>query len=252
MPTVTPIAATTDEWRLLSSLEDGPRKVGGDMGKHDFLMLLSAQLRYQDPLEPVKDSDFAAQLAQFSALEQMENMNQTLAAMSTYQAYSLVGKLVLATAYIGDTLSELYGLVDSVFTEDGVTYAQIAGYRVPVSAITDVIDNTTMLTPAMLIETSNNLIGRVVKAQLGDKQIEGVVTGVFVDDGQMYARIRTEETDEVTEAPIGCIYDIRQAGYTEPAAAETTADDEAVTGDETVAGDEEIIDEQEITGGTVL
>ena len=54
------------------------RNVGSIMGKNDFLMLLSAQLRHQDPLNPQSDSEFAAQLAQFSALEQMQNMSETL------------------------------------------------------------------------------------------------------------------------------------------------------------------------------
>ena len=203
-----------EDWRTLSSLKPD-RKVGGDMGKHDFLMLLSAQLRYQDPLEPLKDSDFAAQLAQFSALEQMENMNQTLAAMSSYQAYGLVGKFAVATAYVEGVLSEIPGVIDCVFTKDGVTFAQIGDYAVPISAITDVYDNSNMLTPQMLIETSNNLIGRVVKAQVDKSEIEGVVTGVFVDDGNLWARIADSTSGKVHEVQVGCIYDIRRPGLVE-------------------------------------
>jgi len=48
------------------------------LGKDDFLRLLVAQLRNQDPLNPVKGEDFAAQLAQFSSLEQLQNMNTNL------------------------------------------------------------------------------------------------------------------------------------------------------------------------------
>ena len=61
------------------------RKAGSEMGKHDFLMLLAAQLRYQDPMEPKNDSDFAAGLAQFSSLEQMQNMNASLSVMANQQ-----------------------------------------------------------------------------------------------------------------------------------------------------------------------
>jgi len=210
-----PISSTytvPEEWRMLTSSNIDTRKTGGDMGKHDFLMLLSAQLRYQDPLEPMKDSDFAAQLAQFSALEQMENMNQTLAAMSNYQAFGLAGKLVVASAYVDGVLTNIFGTVDAVFTQDGVTYAQIQGLMVPVSAITDVIDNSNALTPAMLIETSNNLIGRSVKAQYDKKEITGTVTGLFVDDGDLWVRIYDESSGKETAVPIGCIYDIRQSG----------------------------------------
>ena len=213
-----------DEWRALSTYKPD-RKVGGDMGKHDFLMLLSAQLRFQDPLEPVKDSDFAAQLAQFSALEQMENMNQTLAAMSNYQAYSLVGKLVIATGYVDGVLSELYGTVECIFTRDGVTYAQIGDHPVPINNISVVFDSTSMLTPQMLIETSNNLIGRVVKAQVEKVVIEGVVTGVFVDDGNLWARIAESSSGKVYEVQVGCIYDIKQPGTVEPPVGEEEPDD---------------------------
>lgn len=57
---------------------DERRQFDRVMGKDDFLKLLSQQLRYQDPLEPVKDTQFVAQLAQFSALEQMQNLGRQM------------------------------------------------------------------------------------------------------------------------------------------------------------------------------
>lgn len=48
------------------------------LGKNDFLNLMMAQLKYQNPLDPMDGTEYAAQLAQFSSLEQMTNMNDTL------------------------------------------------------------------------------------------------------------------------------------------------------------------------------
>jgi len=194
-----------------SAKEGSNRNVGGIMGKNDFLMLLSAQLRYQDPLNPQSDGDFAAQLAQFSSLEQMQNMNETLNAMAGYQAYSLIGKYVIATAYVDGLLSEIPGIVDSIFTREGITFAQIGEFIVPISTITDVFDSGSLLTPDTLIQTSNNLIGRTVKAQVGDKVIEGLVTRITVEKGVMYARI-DDGTDVPKFVQVGTIFDIRQPG----------------------------------------
>jgi len=191
------------------------RNVGGVMGKNDFLLLLSAQLRHQDPLNPQSDGEFAAQLAQFSALEQMQNMNETLSYMAGYQAYSLVGKYVVAEAYVQVDgvmqFSEIPGIVDSVFSKDGRMFAQIGIYQVPISSITEVFDSSVLLSSDSLQQASNNLIGRTVKAQIGDKIHEGIVTRVTVTSGVLFAQI-DDGTDDPKFVPVGSIFDIRQPG----------------------------------------
>ncbi len=72
------------------------------MGKDDFLLLLVTQLRYQDPLNPMENTEFVSQLAQFSSLEQMENLNTKfddqavlVKALNNTMAVSYVGKEVV-------------------------------------------------------------------------------------------------------------------------------------------------------------
>ena len=73
------------------------------LGKDDFLKLLIAQLSAQDPLDPMGAQDFSAQLAQFTALEQMTNVNSNLEILQKLQTAShntsslnLIGKTVEA------------------------------------------------------------------------------------------------------------------------------------------------------------
>jgi len=190
----------------------GPeRNIGGVMGKHDFLMLLSAQLRHQDPLEPQTDADFTAGLAQFSALEQMQNMNNTLLQMTEFQNYGLVGKHVMAEVLIDGSMQTVLGAVDSVFTRDGVTFAHVNGHDIPLSSIREVFDGSNFLTADMLHNASNNLIGRIVIAEYDGSDIEGVVTRVLVDRGNLLAQI--EVSEGVYEiVPVNTIVDIREVG----------------------------------------
>ncbi|MCO4088185.1 MAG: hypothetical protein HEQ17_04265 [Limnohabitans sp.] len=76
-------------------------KTSEDMGKQDFLTLFTAQLQNQNPLEPVKNEAFVAQLAQFSQLEALTNMQTSLdsfvTAMSSERmlgSAALIGKKV--------------------------------------------------------------------------------------------------------------------------------------------------------------
>jgi flagellar basal-body rod modification protein FlgD len=78
-----------------------PSSAQSPLGKDEFLRLLVAQLSAQDPLNPMDSREFSAQLAQFSALEQMTNVNSTLEelvaaqqAMGNSSMISLIGKLV--------------------------------------------------------------------------------------------------------------------------------------------------------------
>ncbi|MDR5708892.1 MAG: flagellar hook assembly protein FlgD [Armatimonadota bacterium] len=87
--------------------ETGVRAGSGVLGKDDFLRLLVTQLRNQDPLEPMNDREFIAQLAQFSALEQMHNVSQAVQELRWRQeastAVQLVGRRVVVQNADGTT-----------------------------------------------------------------------------------------------------------------------------------------------------
>ena len=80
---------------------------GGALGKDAFLKMLVAQLRYQDPMNPMNGDDMAAQLAQFSSLEQLTNIGKALegqtemnanviGSINDSAAMNIIGKSVLA------------------------------------------------------------------------------------------------------------------------------------------------------------
>ena len=63
-----------------------PKAAGGAMGKEEFLKLFVAQMKNQDPLNPMEGQEMAAQLAQFSSVEQLINLNQQLEAQTSASA----------------------------------------------------------------------------------------------------------------------------------------------------------------------
>ncbi len=78
---------------------------GGDMGKDQFMKLLIAQLQNQDPTNPMDGSQMAAQLAQFSSLEQLQQINTTLTGQTTSSG-TLLGAIQASSAIntIGHTV----------------------------------------------------------------------------------------------------------------------------------------------------
>ena len=75
---------------------------GSDLGKAEFLQLLVTQFQYQDPLNPMEDKEFIAQLAQFSSLEQNMKLNENMEnLLSLQQQQTVIG----ASNYIGKTVS---------------------------------------------------------------------------------------------------------------------------------------------------
>lgn len=115
-------------------------KTSNGMDKDAFLQLLVAQMRYQDPLEPTSNTEYISQYAQFSQVEQMQNMAGT---MELQRAASLVGQEVYikTTTSTGDT-QYVFGRVDYVVYENGKAYLSIDEKLYSLDDLDTVVDKT--------------------------------------------------------------------------------------------------------------
>lgn len=173
------------------------RQIKTDMGKDEFLQILIAQLANQDPMEPMKDTDFIAQMAQFSSLEQMQAMNATF---QTGQAYNYVGKTVVATTTIQDesgnwVQTDLTGVVSGIEFKNDTPYLIVGEYLIPMESVSQVYQSSNLDSSIL---QGGALVGKYVTASKAAAdgsmtEISGEVTKVLVKNGRVYAQIDGKE-----------------------------------------------------------
>ncbi len=114
------------------------------MDKDAFFKLLVTELTYQNPMDPVDNKDFIAQLAQFSSLEEMQAMGRGFSDLARASQWSytsgLIGKWVSAAA--GDDGAEIQGVVQAAVMQDGI----------PMLAL----DNGAIINPDTLLAVKEN------------------------------------------------------------------------------------------------
>ena len=95
-----------------------------ELGYDQFLQILCAEMQYQDPLNPTSNTDYIAQMATFTQVESMLNMQNT---MTSSQANDLVGKYVImkVTSSTTGEVSYAAGNVDYVLHQNGKTFLSI-------------------------------------------------------------------------------------------------------------------------------
>lgn len=133
---------STTVWSNYSTRnKTAPTGQSAELGKDQFMKILLTQLQNQDPMQPLQDKDFIAQMATFSSLEQTMNMATELHSLSQSAALasSLIGKQVqwLGMTASGATETKT-GIVDSIMMRNGDQYAVIGKDQVAIKELTSV------------------------------------------------------------------------------------------------------------------
>ncbi|MFP3358489.1 flagellar hook capping FlgD N-terminal domain-containing protein [Planococcus sp. SIMBA_143] len=110
------------------------------LGQDAFLKILIAQLKYQDPMEPQKDAEFIGQMAQFSSLEQLTQLNKTMTGYAGEGgSASLAGSAHLLGTEVSWSANEQAGtgIVKAVTMKNGEIMVELEGEetKIPLSAI---------------------------------------------------------------------------------------------------------------------
>ncbi len=121
------------------------------LGMFDFLQLLTVQLTTQDPMNPMEDTDFIAQMAQFSSLQEMSRMNEQITRLHSQNewttAQQIIGKKVEFTDEDG---TEHHGIVEGI-RRDGAEISFLVGNAyIPAKSVHSVFpvdDKTSQNTP---------------------------------------------------------------------------------------------------------
>ena len=110
------------------------------LGKDTFLTLLVTQMQNQDPLEPTKDTEWVSQLATYSSLEEMQNMNKTL---TNSQALNLVGQtVIIQTKDSAGDYKSITGMVDFVTIKDNNALLSVGGTLYSMDELVSIVDKT--------------------------------------------------------------------------------------------------------------
>ena len=136
------LSAIVEEGKLIdsASVTKKANESSSSLGKDDFLQLLVAQMKYQNPMEPTSNTEYIQQYATYSELEQMMNMSET---MDLQRASGLVGQMV-CVEFTTDAGMEkvIEGVVDYVYYESGTPFVSINGELYKAEDVKTVYDAT--------------------------------------------------------------------------------------------------------------
>jgi len=189
---------------LLSNYQSTKKSTGSDaLGKDAFLKILMTQLQNQDPLNPMQDKDFIAQMATFTSLEQLTNMGKSIDSLVSAQGQS---QLVSYNQFIGKEVSwhkidessdipvvtQGSGKITSLKFTDGVaTFILEDGTTLTpgnISQINDTVKETQMLQASMMI-------GKTVTYSTDSTEVkQAKVASVSFKDGKSSYQLENGES----------------------------------------------------------
>lgn len=135
---VNPMGVYSQQSNVTGDDSSAYTQVKKELGKNEFLNLLVTQLKYQDPLNPMQSTDFSAQLAQFSSLEQLTNMNSTLSGIQSSLAANKQDNIL---DYIGKTVKtsdDKSGQVTGVTYQDGISYLMVGENKITPDQVVEI------------------------------------------------------------------------------------------------------------------
>ena len=168
-------------------------KTGNTLGQDAFLHLLVTELKYQDPLDPLKDRDFIAQMAQFSTLEQIQKLSKV---GELQQVTSMLSRPVIAEVHSNGMMEMVYGRVTGIRTFNGRNLLMLdSGQEIDAQTVVSVMDEQGLEQYLKSLEGKRayvrvyNELGEVIDLH------EILVTGYRIQDGKPYLLFKdgTEE-----------------------------------------------------------
>ncbi|MGG4169786.1 flagellar hook assembly protein FlgD [Rossellomorea vietnamensis] len=193
---------------LYSTVQAKQREAGGDiLGKDDFLKILMTQLQNQDPMNPMQDKDFIAQMATISSLEQMTNLTQTMEKFVDNQSQT---QLISYNQFVGKEVT-WHKVIESESDEaPEIKEGQglVKGVRFKGDSVEFIMEDGTILTPGNIsqVNTSGSgdsslvsasmLIGKKVTWSGEEGELSGVVQSVSKKDSQIW--VHTESGEKIS------------------------------------------------------
>lgn len=206
---------------------------GSTMDKDTFLQLLVAQMKYQDPLEPTSNTEYIAQYATFSQVEQMQSMAST---MELSRASSMVGQEVwITTTTSSGQTKYIQGQVDYVVYENGKAYVSVEEQLYPIEQVDTIVDktyNTAYTLATELVARINQLPG-INGIDLTDCEEIDELEKIYDDMTDYQKQFVAKEKVDALEAYIEKAKEVRLAAEQAGSGNDTDTDNASSGGEDT-------------------